>query len=485
MMDDNKQEKTVGTGLLVKSSLWYTIANFVTRAIVFLINPVFARILSHAEYGDFTVFASWQAILIIVCGLEVYNTINRARFDFKTTDEFNAYISSSLVVSTLITAVFFAAYMIFPGFFYRIFLLPQRYMIVMFIYLFTFPAFSMFQAKQRIEYKYKLNATIAFLIALVSSVMSVALAVILTDDRLLGRVIGQYMPYAVAGVVFYIVFLRKSVKINVRAVRYAVRIGLPLVFGFLGSQILLTSDGLILKHMCTDAEVSYVSVTHTCANIVILLVQTLNNAWAPWFYDKLNIKEYGSIKKVFNIYMIVILVITFGVVFLGPEVVLILGGSKYKVAEEILPVIVTCGVFTALTSQFTNLETFYKKPEYAAILTAIAAILNIGLDIVGVRIWGYQAVCYVTVLCQIILVIMHYAVSYKLGVAKTLAFKNMLAIILAALCVIPLSFVLYKNNIVRYSIIGVLIVAMLIVAVLKRRQLLEILRKILKKEKRG
>ena len=35
----------------LKSGVWYTFANFITKGIIFLSTPIFARILAHADYG--------------------------------------------------------------------------------------------------------------------------------------------------------------------------------------------------------------------------------------------------------------------------------------------------------------------------------------------------------------------------------------------------------------------------------------------------
>ncbi len=93
--------------------------------------------------------------------------------------------------------------------------------------------------------------------------------------------------------------------------------------------------------------------------------------------------------------------ITFAILLIGPEVIQVLGGTAYKESIYTLPGYVLSGVFTVLTSQIVNLEVYHKKPEYAAVLTGIAAVLNVILDIVGVELWGYKAVCYATVFCQL------------------------------------------------------------------------------------
>lgn len=471
-----KTTETVNTKILLKSSFWYVVSNFLTRGLVFITTPIFTRLMTTKQYGDFSVFASWQSIFLVICGLEIYATLNRARFDYKEGGELDSYITSCLVLSSMITAAALALYLIFPDFFHNLFLLDRRYILIMFAYLFTQPVFLMFQAKQRVEYRYKFSSAISFALVVGSSLFAMALVYYMEGDRLFGRIIGQYVPYIFVGAIFYICFLKKSMVIRVKAWKYALTMGLPLVFSFLGSQILLNSDRVIVQHLCSSDEVAWLVLATTCAHIMLIFVQSLNNAWAPWFYDKQNNQDYSAIRKAFRFYMWFILFCTFCVLMIGPEIVRILGGKSYAESVYVLPANMLCGVFTALTSQFVNLETFYKKTHYAATLTFIVAVINIGLDIVGVLLWGYRAACYVTVLCQLLLIVMHYIITIKMGIGKMLPVKDLAMELLVSIILIPVSLILYQFTAVRWGFIMMLILCAGIAGVKKHREILRFIK---------
>lgn len=471
-------EKKISKKILLKSGFWYTISSFLTRAMVFITMPIFTRIMTKSEYGDFSVFASWQAILLIVCGIEVYATLNRARFDFVEKNELDGYITSSLVLSSMLTGLVFLLYIILPNIFNRLFLLDKKYMLVMFAYLFTYPALSMFQAKQRVTYNYKLSASISFILTISSSVLAVVLTVIVQSDRLFGRIIGQYGLTIIVGMCFYLYFLHCSRHITAKAWRYALRIGLPLVFSYIGNQILLSSDNLVLKHMCSAEAVSTLSVTHTCSHIMLILVQTLNTAWAPWFYDMLKIGNTKEIKKTYQMYLWMIIVSTFAVLLIGPEIIYILGGADYRDSMYLLPAYILCGIFSVLTAQFVNLEIYYKKPEYAAMLTAAIAVINVLLNIWGVNLWGYRAVCYTTVFCQLLLIGLHYYITKRMNIRDILPLKTMILALFTTVGLIPVSLLLYQSNIMRYSCIFIVSIIVVYIIILKRKALMSLIFKI-------
>ena len=475
------QVHAVTTNTLIKSSFWYTVSNYLTKAMVFITTPLFTRILTPKEIGDFSVFASSQAILLIICGMESYSTINRARFDYQGEKELDGYITSALFLSTVFTAFVFSVFLIFPGLFYRFFVLDKKYMYIMFAYLFATPALWMFQAKQRIEYRYKLCAAITFALAILSSTLAVGLALVLKNDRLFGRVFGQYILNILVGIFFYLCFLKKSMDIRASSIKYAFHMGLPLVFSYLGAQLLLSSGIFVVKHMSAGENVGYLYIAQSCAQIILLFVQTLNSAWAPWFFDKLTTNELSLIQNVFRIYMWMIVFCTFGVLIIAPEIIAVMGGSQYKDSLAIFPPVVLCGIFAVLTSQFGNLETYYKKPVYAAILTAIASVVNLVLAIIGVKMFDYRAVSFAMVISNILLILLHYHITISMNIREILPFRDVLAVLLVSLILIGISYPMYRNNLLRVGLLCFCFIAVLIVGFAKRRVIFKLMQEFRRK----
>lgn len=474
------KKQTVSTGLLIKSSFWYTAASFFTKAISFITIPIFTRLMSKQEYADFSIFASWQSIFLIICGVEIYATLNRARFDYDSNASLNSYITSCLVLSSLFTGLLLIVYCLFSSFFDQLFLLDKKYIILMFAYLFTQPAFQMFQAKQRVEYRYKLSAAISFFLIIFSTIFAVYL-VNSVEDKLLGRIVGQYAPYIAVGVSFYISFIIKGRGVSVEDWKYAIKLGLPLVFSFLGSQILLSSDRVVVQHLGTHEEVAWLVLATSATHIILLFVQTLNNAWSPWFFDKLKEGAKDDINRVFGIYIWFIVLSTFAVLIIGPEVVKLLGGREYSNSVFVLPANMLCGVFTAITAQFVNLQTYYKRTRISAVITSIVAVINIFGDILAVKVFGYQGACYVTVLCQLVLISLHYIASRQFGIEELLPIKQLILVLCVSLLLIPLSLLLYQRTKIRLVVICVLTVSVCCLLYLRKNTLVMMIKPFMKK----
>ena len=82
----------------ITSGIWYTICSFISSSIGFLTTPIFARLLTTAEYGEFSNIQTWMMLLIYISSLNLEATLLRASFEKK--DDIDAYVFSMLALAT-------------------------------------------------------------------------------------------------------------------------------------------------------------------------------------------------------------------------------------------------------------------------------------------------------------------------------------------------------------------------------------------------
>ena len=151
-MDNSTKKRS--SGVVLKAGIWYTVSNFVFRGMAFITTPVFTRLLTKGEYGDFSNFASWMSILVIITSCDLQTSIIRSKLEFE--DDIDSYIFSMLGLTTLITAFFYVVFLVFDDFIFNsILAIDKKYIHIMFFYLFCAPAYSMFVTKHRAFYKYR------------------------------------------------------------------------------------------------------------------------------------------------------------------------------------------------------------------------------------------------------------------------------------------------------------------------------------------
>ena len=99
---------------VLKAGIVYTISNFFIKGLAFLTLPIFTRIMTSSDIGMFSNITSWFNILAIIVTVELYSSINVARFDYK--DDLESYISSTLILGSLITFGFYIIVLLFHSF---------------------------------------------------------------------------------------------------------------------------------------------------------------------------------------------------------------------------------------------------------------------------------------------------------------------------------------------------------------------------------
>ena len=144
-----------GMAVQAKASLWYTVCNFLQNGIAILVMPIYTRILSTAEYGEWSVFQSWTEILIVFASLNLYcGVYTKTLVDFPDPKEKDRYTSSMLGLGTLATVLLLAVYLLLKAPADRLLGYDPFTMGLMFTYFAVYPALSFWSTRQCTEYKY-------------------------------------------------------------------------------------------------------------------------------------------------------------------------------------------------------------------------------------------------------------------------------------------------------------------------------------------
>ena len=155
-MSENKRGSTK---LALKAGLWYVISTFLVKGLSFITTPIFSRLLSKEDYGEFSNFASWQALLIIITGAELYNTVARAYYDFK--DDFDKYVSSITAASMFLTLLCYGIFLVCSNWIYSVVTIPPIYVHTLFLVLMFNSCKQIYMARERTLYRYKSVAAIS------------------------------------------------------------------------------------------------------------------------------------------------------------------------------------------------------------------------------------------------------------------------------------------------------------------------------------
>ncbi|MCI8666534.1 MAG: oligosaccharide flippase family protein [Dorea sp.] len=448
----------VPAAVAIKSGMWYTVSNFAFRVVTFIITPIFARVLSKEEYGEYNNITSWIAILFIFTSCDLYTSIIRAKLDYE--DDLERYGFSMLTMGSIITIGLFILTMIFKSALSNFMQIHENYFFIMYLYLFFVQGYYVYITIERARYRYKVFSILTG-VAIVSSCLFSLLLVVLMQDKLDARVYGQYIPYIFIGMVLYILAAKKGKRIYLPYFKYGLMLSLPLVPHLLSMTILSSSDRIMITKMEGAEYTAVYSVACIVANIVSILIDSMNKAWAPWFLDSLKAKDLKSITKISIPYFKVFVGLIIGILLAVPELVLILGGSKYTEGIYAVPPLIVGCVFQFAYTMYVQVEFYEKRMKMVAIATSAAALVNIAFNYFLIPRFGYMAASYTTLIGYMVLFFMHYVTVRGLGYKRIFERRVIFGGLTGVLMILPAILLLYHMCIVRYAIFTVYVLGVL------------------------
>lgn len=452
-----------------KSGIWYTVGNFLSKGMVFLTTPIFTRLMTTSEVGDFANYSSWIIILSTVITLNLYSSVAVARFDYEK--ELDEYIASNLLLGSIVTVIIYMVISCFKQTFLHAFGFSEIEFHIAFIYFFSSPALEMFLVKNRIKYEYKRTVGLSLISIFLSTGLSLIL-VLLSSQKLEARIVGYYLPLIVINFVIYAYLMKSAKHISYKYWRYALNISIPLVWHTLASNLLGSSDRIMIKKMCGISETGLYSVAYTCAMVVSVLWTSMNTAWSPWAYEKMNEKNYKDLKRASKPYLLFFGFVVICFMLVSPEILWIMGGEKYASAIIVIPPVMIAYVFQFVYSLYVNIETYSKKQKYIAIGTSIAALINILLNYIFIPIFGYGAAAYTTLAGYIVLFVIHFLFVVRLKRQWWYDTKFNFIFLIVFIGVMFFFIFLYKHTVLRYLLI-VLIFGLSIAVIITMRKQIE------------
>lgn len=450
---ESKQTKAESRGnLAFKAGIWYTVSNFLIKATSFLTTPIFARMLTKAEYGSYSNFATWISIMIIITGFDAHTSIIRYKNELK--EDLNCYALSALTLNTCSTLLIYIVCLIFKEPVLVFLGMDERYLHIMFFYLMVYHAFNIMLAQNRAFYKYKLFVLLSALSVIGAAVLSVILVTVM-KDKLLGRVIGQYLPTFIMSFSIYFIIIYRGKRIKLDYWKKVCVLCLPLIPHLISLYILGSSDKIIITSLCGSEMTAVYSIAYSCVHILSILYDSMNKAWAPWLMDNLYLDNKEEIRKAATPYFAGACVLSIAVILAGPEIIWILGGENYREAVYALPPLVVGTLIQVLYTMYVNVEFYCRKTGGTAVASAIAAVINIVLNFWLIPVFGYIAAAYTTLIGYICLLGIHYYLVSKIGYGKLYDRKTCFGTVCIMVVVIPIAVFLYGNIVLRYLCIGV------------------------------
>lgn len=463
----------------IKASVWFLICSFLQKGISMLTTPIFTRLLTTAEYGQYNVFNSWYGILTIFITLNLhYGVFSQGLVKFE--EDRNVFCSTLQGLSLTLTLLWTGIYFLFCPYWNALFSLSTVQMLAILVMSWASTAFGYWAAEQRVEYKYKALAVITLVVSLAKPLVGITF-VILAEDKVTARILGLALVEIIAYTGLFALQVKRGKQLySQKYWKYALAFNIPLIPHYLSQIVLSSSDRIMISKIIGDSEAGIYSLAYSLSSIMQLFNSALMQTLSPWIYKKIKKNEVTDIKPIAYISLLLIALVNLLLILLAPEAVAIFAPKTYHEAIYVIPPVAMSVFFMYSYDLFAKFAFYYEKTQMIMLASCAGAALNVLLNYIFIGQYGYIAAGYTTLACYIIYACAHYIMmnrvcrQYCNGV-KPYDGKRLLTI---SVVFLTLGFILlstYDHVVVRYGII----VGVMCIAVIFRNKLKKVLQDIL------
>ncbi|WP_026524026.1 lipopolysaccharide biosynthesis protein [Butyrivibrio sp. MB2005] len=449
-----------------KASFWFLICSFLQKGISMITTPIFTRLLSTSEYGQFNVFNSWMGIVTIIISLNLCGGVylqGLVKFEKQRLEFSSAIEGLTLVLCCIWTFI----YVIFKNFFNSLFSLTTAQMYLMIILIWTSSILGFWSAEQRTMYKYKLLVTVTFLTSVLKPFISIVLIKFM-DDHVTARILGIALVqmFMHTWMFFYQMF-RGKLFFSSNIWGYVLRFNIPLLPHYLSQTVLNSADRIMIQNLVNPSSAGIYSLAYSLAQIMIIFNNSLVSTLDPWIYRKIRDRKIEDIGPISYVTLIFVGGVNIFLIAFAPEAVKVFAPPEYYDAVWCLPPIAMSVYFLFTYDLFAKFEFYFEKTKLIAASTVGGALLNIISNYIFIRLFGYYAAAFTTLGCYILYSLLHFCAMES--VCKTeldgvypYSKRKLIEITTIFLLIGTLYMLTYFNNILRYLFSVLLIILVLL-----------------------
>jgi O-antigen/teichoic acid export membrane protein len=397
----------------------------------------------------------------------------------KYDDDRKVFSSSLQGLSVTLTLVWTVIYVLLKDYWNKLFSLTTVQMLSMLVMIWATAAFSFWAAEQRVEYKYKALVSVTLIVSLAKPIIGI-IFVVLAEDKVTARILGLALVEIIGYTGLFITQMLAGKKFfSAKYWKYALSFNLPLVPHYLSQMILSSADRIMISSMIGNSEAGIYSLAYSLSSIMILFNTALMQTLSPWIYQKIKAKKIEDIESIAYTSLIIIAFVNLMLILFAPEAVAVFAPKDYHEAIFVIPPVAMSVYFMYSYDLFAKFAFYYEKTKLIMAASVAGAVLNIVLNYIFIKLFGYMAAGYTTLACYMIYSFAHYNLmnrvckEYCNGIRPYIT-KKILAITIPFMVAGFVFLTTYNYPIIRYGMM-IIAVSMLII---KRQKVWETTKKL-------
>jgi len=404
--------------LFIHTSI-YGIGNILIKSVAFLLIPLYAHKLIPQEYGIVALLEFIEQLGKAILPFGLANAVIRFLPFYQKEDKEDIYVVTLFFFLFLINSIVLIFLFIFASKFSSVLLgneadyLKYFRAILLVIYSGVFQSFFMnvLRAKEK-SFLYVIFTLINFLILLGLNIYFVGFK----DQGIWGIVSSKLIVAALNFIFIIFYFLGKyKKKTDFALIKENISYGIPLVFVGLAVTLLTLSDRYLLKILSDLSNVGIYSMAYKFGMIInIVLITPFSLAFTPMIF---RIAENRKVEDLYSNYFFYFSVICFSfflfIAFFAKELMQVFTSPQYVIGYKIVPIITFSYILYGLRQFFVSTIALSKKTFIIAIITVMAALVNIIFNLILIPFWGFMGAAIATMVAYLFLFYFTYIPQQK------------------------------------------------------------------------
>lgn len=437
---------------IINAGVGYTVGNILIKGISFFTIPLYTRLMEPADYGIYNTYISYASFATFLVCLGLDPTLKNAEYDYR--NKKTTYLSTIYILTLISTTGFLLTTILFRKNISKVFLLDEKLLLLLIFNAEASAIINIYNIKLSLEYASKTYLKIAFFNTVCGISLSLLLMlVVFPNARYMGRIVGMFIPLMIVAVIILVEHVIKigQPRFSREMAVYALALGVPLVPHLIAQIINSQFDRVMISNMVGFSESGIYSFTYNIAIVLQIIYQSFDSVWSPWFFQCMNKKDYEKVKEASEKYVTLMAFLTIGLITISREFIMIFSTKEYWAGIDLCPVLIVGIFFLYLYTLPVGVEYFRKKTRFVAIGSLLAASCNITFNYIGIKMFGYTAAAYATLISYIILFVLHWRIYRKLCAEKIYNLKRVI-ICITVICIWTLLCAICKERwIIKYG----------------------------------
>ena len=384
----------------------YFSASIATKAIGFISIPILTRLLSTSDYGLVNIFNSYVNLFSIVFSLNLFSSIGRYYYEGK--DDIHKFIGTSLLLALSSLLISFLLIYFVRSSFGEITKMELHAIWLMFGAIFNIIILSCYTQVLQPERRSKKLSIVN-----VARAYTILFFIIIFILRANNKYYGYIYAHIIIGFAFsvYILYDMKSrIRFSIKKehVIYIFKYSVPLIPYALSSFILAQFDRIMIHSYIGSDSAGLYSFAYNIGYLSAIFMGAIMNSWTPYYFDYMNKKEYGILKKEAKSIFRFFLIGSYMLILFCYEIGKILGSSQYTESLYLVPIIVIGYVFFFIANLYLRNIDYLKKTIYMSLIMLLSGSVNILLNAVLIPSLGIIAGGITTVISYALMLLLSY-----------------------------------------------------------------------------